>query len=321
LTAPQSGERAPGQPDPGAERDDALPLRRVARGKVRDVFEVDSRTLLLVASDRVSAYDVVMAEAVPCKGAVLTQLTAWWLARLETIVPHHMITADPDEIVARVPTLQPSRTRLAGRAMLVRRATVVPFECVVRGYLAGSGWAEYRDRGTLAGEPLPSGLAEGSALPEPRFTPATKAASGHDENVTRAAMRDALGPVASVLEPLALRLYAQGHRIAAAAGLVLADTKFEFGERDGSIILIDEVMTPDSSRLWALDSYAAGRTPPSFDKQPLRDYLQGERRRGAWNGEAPPPPLPADVVSATSARYREAFRRLTGSALTVGCPG
>lgn len=304
-----------------ALRTSSLPLPALRRGKVRDVYVVDAERLLVVATDRVSAFDVVLAEPVPCKGAVLTQLTAWWLRTLGDMVEHHLIAADADAIVAELPVLAPHRDVLAGRTMLVRRADVFPVECVVRGYLAGSGWSEYREHGTIGGEPAPRGLRQGERLPSPRFTPATKAEHGHDENITRAALRDRLGPVASELERLSLALYARGAAVADAAGLVLADTKFEFGAADGGIILIDEVMTPDSSRLWARDAHVPGQTPPSFDKQPLRDHLAAERDAGRWNGEPPGPALPRDVVAATSARYREAFRRLTGDDLPPGACG
>lgn len=304
----------------GALRASSLPLTRLRRGKVRDVYVVDAERLLVIATDRVSAFDVVLAEPVPCKGAVLTQLTAWWLRTLGDVVAHHLITADTDAILADVPILAPHRDVLAGRSMLVRRAEVFPVECVVRGYLAGSGWTEYQAHGTLAGEPLPAGLRQGDALPSPRFTPATKADQGHDENITRTALRERLGPVAPELERLSLALYARGALVAERAGLVLADTKFEFGTADGGIILVDEVMTPDSSRLWARDARVPGQTPPSFDKQPLRDYLAAERAAGRWNGEPPGPALPSEVVAATSARYREAFGRLTGDDLpAVAC--
>ena len=296
-------------------RETSLPLPLLRRGKVRDVYEVDEDTVLLVATDRVSAFDVVMREPVPFKGAVLTQITAWWLQELKN-VPHHMISADVDEIIARVPALTPAyRSELAGRSMLSLRAEVYPVECVVRGYLAGTGWKEYRDRGTLAFEQLPAGLRESDRLPHPAFTPATKAESGHDENISRAKAADLLGSIAGELERRSLALYEQGRAIAEAGGIIIADTKFEFGNRDGQVILIDEVMTPDSSRFWARETYHLGATPPSFDKQPLRDYLERERLAGRWNGDAPPPPLPDDVVAATTARYLDAFRRITGHAL------
>jgi phosphoribosylaminoimidazole-succinocarboxamide synthase len=294
-----------------------LPLTRIARGKVRDIYAVDEDRLLLVATDRVSAFDVVMAEAIPMKGAVLTQISAWWFRQLKGGISHHMLSADADEIVAAVPALEPHRAAIAGRAMLCRRATVFPVECVIRGYLTGSAWKEYASHGTLAGEKLPPGLRESELLEPQIFSPATKAESGHDENITIARMREVLGAeVTAELERQSRSVYLQGRDIARARGIIIADTKFEFGRtRDGKIILVDEVMTPDSSRFWPADGYEAGRPQPSFDKQPLRDWLDVERRAGRWNGEAPPPPLPAEVVAATSARYLDACRLLTGAAL------
>ncbi|HYC52775.1 MAG TPA: phosphoribosylaminoimidazolesuccinocarboxamide synthase [Gemmatimonadaceae bacterium] len=295
-----------------------LPLQHVRRGKVREVYAVDDARLLIVATDRVSAFDVVMDEPVPFKGAVLTQMTAWWLRRFENDVRHHMLSSDIDEIVRIVPDLLPFRAELAGRAMLCRRTDVFPVECVVRGYLSGSAWKEYRTSGTLAGEKLPPGMQESSRFERPIFSPATKAETGHDENITRAGMAGILGAdVARELERLSMHVYSLGRDVAATRGIIIADTKFEFGrDADGNITLIDEVMTPDSSRFWPAADYAPGRTQPSFDKQPLRDYLDAERRRGAWNGDAPPPPLPAAVIDATSTRYLDAFRRITGQHLS-----
>jgi phosphoribosylaminoimidazole-succinocarboxamide synthase len=295
----------------------SLPLLR--SGKVREVYEVDADRLLLVASDRVSAFDVVMRERVPYKGAVLTQMTAWWLRQLGGLVEHHLLSADVDEIVAAVPALAAHRAALAGRAMLCTRTEVFPIECVVRGYLSGSAWKEYRASGTLAGEAMAAGLRESDRFDPPRFSPATKAESGHDENIPVAEVGRRLGaPVASELERLSRLVYARGRDLAAARGIIIADTKFEFGrDRAGTIRLIDEVLTPDSSRFWPADRYAPGGPQPSFDKQPLRDYLDGERRAGRWNGEAPPPPLPAAVIEATSARYLDAFARLTGAPLSL----
>jgi phosphoribosylaminoimidazole-succinocarboxamide synthase len=294
-----------------------LPLPLWRRGKVREVYEVDSARLLLVASDRVSAFDVVMAEPVPRKGTVLTQLSAFWFRRLGRLGPHHFLTADPDDIIREVPALAAHRDEIAGRAMLVRRAAPIAFECVVRGYISGSAWKEYLESGTLAGQPLPTGLEESARFPAPIFSPATKAESGHDENVDERVMVSALGAAPTAeLKARSLALFGEGRAHAETRGIIIADTKFEFGESAaGELILIDEVMTPDSSRFWPADRYLPGRTQPSFDKQPLRDYLSGLRKQGRWNGEAPPPPLPPEVVAATSERYLEAYRRITGSAL------
>jgi phosphoribosylaminoimidazole-succinocarboxamide synthase len=294
-----------------------LPLPLVRRGKVREVYEVDAATLLLVASDRVSAFDVVMREPVPYKGAVLTQMSAFWFERLVSVMPHHCLSADVDEITRRVPKLAGHRDELAGRAMLTRRATPVPFECVVRGYISGSAWAEYKQSGTLAGEPMPAGLVESARLNPPLFSPATKAEQGHDENVTFDHVARALGrATAERLRAASLALYEAGRAYAADRGIIIADTKFEFGTTaEGTLIVIDEILTPDSSRFWPADRYQPGRSQPSFDKQPLRDYLADLKRQGKWNGEAPPPSLPDDVVAATSERYRDAYRRITGRAL------
>ncbi len=291
-----------------------LPLPLIRRGKVRDVYAVGDDRLLLVASDRVSAFDVVMGELVPHKGAVLTQITAYWLRRFADEIAHHMVTVDADEIVADTPALAPFLDQLRGRSMLCRRTDVFPIECVVRGYLSGSAWKEYQATGTLAGEALPAGLLESSPFPHPVFSPATKAEAGHDENITVERMRGVIGIAAATeLERLSRSIYERGRALAAERGIIIADTKFEFGRApDGRVLLIDEVMTPDSSRFWPADQYVAGRSQPSFDKQPLRDYLDNERRAGRWNGNAPPPPLPEQVIVATSARYLDAYRRLTG---------
>ncbi|HET7456099.1 MAG TPA: phosphoribosylaminoimidazolesuccinocarboxamide synthase [Gemmatimonadaceae bacterium] len=294
----------------------ALPLPLLRRGKVRDVYEVDADRLLVVATDRVSAFDVVMGDAVPYKGAVLTQLTAWWLRRLEDDVPHHMISADVEDVIAAAPALAPHRATVAGRSMLCYRAEVFPVECVVRGYLSGSAWKEYRETGTLAGERLPAGLRESDRFDPPVFSPATKAEEGHDENITIARMHALVGDEAGrELERMTRLVYERGRALAAERGILIADTKLEFGRRFGNIILVDEVLTPDSSRFWPADSYRPGGPQPSFDKQPLRDYLAAERAAGRWNGEAPAPPLPAEVVAATSARYLDAYRRITGDDL------
>ena len=298
-----------------------LPLTPFRRGKVRDVYIVDDERLLLLATDRVSAFDVVMSEAIPHKGAVLTQITAWWLGQLAPRVDHHMISADSSEIVREVPALSGHEKELEGRAMLCRRATVFPIECVVRGYLSGSAWLEYRQHGTLAGEPLPKGLRESDRLDPPLFSPASKADVGHDENITVTQMRTVVGERwASKLENLSREIYQTARAIASERGIIIADTKFEFGlamAGDGTekVILVDEVLTPDSSRFWSVDNHEPGRSPPSFDKQPLRDYLAAEKRAGRWDGNYPPPSLPREVIEATSARYLEIYRRLSGKSL------
>ena len=296
-----------------------LPLRLLRQGKVREVYEVDAEHLLLVASDRVSAFDVVMREPIPRKGAVLTQLSAFWFERLRDVFPSHYITARTADIQARIPQLNGLEEKIAGRSMLVRRAVPLPFECVVRGYISGSAWAECQSKGTLAGEALPSGLVECARLDPPLFSPATKAESGHDINVTFRAVADALGSArATQLRSASFAVYQAGRDYAAQRGIIIADTKFEFGtDSAGTLLLIDEVLTPDSSRFWPADGYAPGRGQPSFDKQPLRDYLASLKVAGRWNGEAPPPPLPAEVVEATSRRYLEAFRLLTGRPLEL----
>ena len=294
-----------------------LPLPRIGRGKVRDIYAVGDDRVLLLTTDRISAFDVVMAETIPMKGAVLTQISAFWFSELEGVVPHHMISADADRIIGEVPVLKDHRASLEGRAMLCRRTKVFPIECVIRGYLSGSAWKEYAAHGTLAGEKLPKGMVESGRLEPAIFSPATKAEAGHDENITTARMREIVGEeVAYTLESMTRAVYTLGERIGRDRGIIIADTKFEFGrDENGRIILIDEVMTPDSSRFWAADAYKPGQPQPSFDKQPLRDYLDAERRAGRWNGEAPAPPLPASVVDATSKRYLEAYRRVTGADL------
>lgn len=300
-----------------------LPLTPFGRGKVRDVYVVDDERLLLVATDRVSAFDVVMAETIPQKGAVLTQITAWWLRQLESRIEHHMLSADITEIVRQVPRLRDHERELAGRAMLCRRASVFPIECVVRGYLSGSAWKEYRERGTLAGEPLRKGLRESDRLDPPLFSPATKADEGHDENITVERMRSVIGEEwARELEKLSRDVYEAGRAIAAERGIIIADTKFEFGrarskEGNEKVILVDEVLTPDSSRFWPADGYEPGHGQPSFDKQPLRDYLDSEKRAGRWNGNYPAPRLPKEVIDATRERYLDIYRRLTGRSLNT----
>ncbi|MDP2955246.1 MAG: phosphoribosylaminoimidazolesuccinocarboxamide synthase [Longimicrobiales bacterium] len=298
----------------GAVLRSELPLKLLHRGKVRDVYEVDERTLLMVASDRVSAFDVVMEQPVPRKGEVLTLITAWWMSQLEERVPHHLLAVDPDVIVAHYPALAASRDAWARRAMLVRRTRPVLVECVVRGYISGSAWKEYRQHGTLAGEALPAGLQESQRLEPPFFSPATKAQEGHDENITFAQTREILGSeLAERLRDLSVEVYAFGRDVAGQREIILADTKFEFGHDErGQLLLIDEVLTPDSSRFWPREHYAVGRGQPSLDKQPLRDWLD---TLVAWDKTPPPPPLPDEVVDAVSVRYQDVFRRLTGVTL------
>jgi len=302
-----------------AMRASDLPLPRIARGKVRDVYAIGADRVLLVTTDRISAFDVVMTETIPMKGAVLTQVSAFWFNELEGVVPHHMISADADEIIAELPELKSHRADILGRAMLCRRTKVFPIECVIRGYLSGSAWKEYAASGTLAGEKLAPDLVESTKLEPAIFSPATKADTGHDENITIARMREVVGDESAYeLESMTRAIYTLGEKLSRDQGIIIADTKFEFGrDRDGRIILIDEVLTPDSSRFWAVDAYTPGQPQPSFDKQPLRDYLDAERRAGRWNGDAPPPPLPESVVDATSKRYLEAYRRITGIDLKI----
>jgi phosphoribosylaminoimidazole-succinocarboxamide synthase len=297
----------------------ALPLPLVRRGKVRELYAVDEDSLLLVASDRVSAFDVVLAEPIPNKGAVLTQMSGYWFRELADIVPSHFVTCDTDEIVERVPQLAGERHQIAGRTTLAHRAEPIPFECVVRGYITGSAWKEYRVQGTLAGERLPAGLVESQELDPPVFSPATKAEEGHDENITFGRMCDELGDeLATRLRDASIALYLEGRERARQRGIIIADTKFEFGRSPvGDVVLIDEVLTPDSSRFWPADQYEPGRGQPSFDKQPLRDYLDGLRRHGQWDGDPPPPELPEEVVRATSVRYQDAYMRVTGRSLTA----
>jgi phosphoribosylaminoimidazole-succinocarboxamide synthase len=305
-----------------------LPLPLLHRGKVREMYDAGDSGLLMVASDRVSAFDVILEPGIPGKGEVLTQLTAWWLARLEeasdpqlkTLV-HHGISADPDVVAARIPALSdPSlRPHWARRSLLVKRTTPLPVECVVRGYLSGSAWQEYRTQGTLAGEPLPAGLRESDRLDPPLFSPATKAQTGHDENIPFSQVENLLGRErAATLRAVSLALYTFGRDVAARQGLILADTKFEFGETpDGTLVLIDEVLTPDSSRYWPMEGYEPGKTPPSLDKQPVRDWLSA---RPDWDRTPPAPPLSPDVVAATTERYREIFKRLTGTPIDHATP-
>jgi len=287
----------------------AIPL--LGRGKVRDLYAVDA-ALLLVATDRISAFDHVLATGIPGKGKILTQISLFWFDLLSNLVPNHLITAD----VAHFPAaLQPYADQLEGRSMLVKRANMFPVECVVRGYLAGSGWKEYQQAGTVCGIPLPAGLKDGSRLPEPLFTPSTKSQDGaHDENISFAAVEAEVGPAdAAELRRLTLAIYGQAAEHAESLGLILADTKFEFGRTAEGIILADEVLTPDSSRFWESAAWKPGGAQPSFDKQFVRDYLETIH----WNKQAPAPGLPDEVVERTQDKYLEAFRRLTGRNLTL----
>ena len=281
-----------------------LPL--LGRGKVRDLYAVGD-TLLLVATDRISAFDHVLATGIPGKGKILNQISLFWFQFLSGIVPNHLIATDIDQFPD---SLQPYRDQLEGRSMLVKRATMFPVECVARGYLAGSGWKEYRSSGAVCGIALPGGLEDGSQLPEPLFTPATKSQDGaHDENIAYKAVVELLGADdAAELRRLTLTLYERAAAHARSCGLILADTKFEFGRTPDGLVLADEVLTPDSSRFWEDDGWKPGGAQPSFDKQFVRDYLESIR----WNKQAPAPSLPQDVVEKTLAKYREAFRRLTG---------
>ena len=285
-----------------------MSLTPIASGKVRDIYDAGGDRLLLVASDRISAYDVVMPTAIPDKGRVLTGLSEHWFARMADLVPNHLISTRMLDL--------PEALRdpgFPGRAMLVRRLEMFPIECVARGYLAGSGWREYREAGTVCGHALPSGLREGDRLPEPIFTPATKAATGHDENITRAQAAALVGDEAAArLEDLTLRIYARAHDDCAAAGIVLADTKLEFGtDPAGHIVLGDEVITPDSSRFWPRDGWAPGGAQPSYDKQFVRDWLDAS----GWDHTPPAPRLPEEVVRGTRQRYVQAYERITGHAL------
>ncbi|MBW1667604.1 MAG: phosphoribosylaminoimidazolesuccinocarboxamide synthase [Deltaproteobacteria bacterium] len=284
-------------------------LQLVKRGKVRDVYEIDGK-LLIVASDRISAFDVVMDDPVPDKGKILTKISLFWFEHLKSIVENHVISAEPSEYPA---PCNKYHQELQGRSMLVKKAIPLPVECVVRGYLSGSGWLEYQSTGTICGIPLPEGLSESEQLPAPIFTPSTKAEHGiHDENISFERVIDLVGEeTARKIRDLSIQIYNFGREFAADRGIIIADTKFEFGMSDSRLILIDEVLTPDSSRFWPMDSYQPGGPQKSFDKQFLRDYLNGLD----WPKKPPPPKLPPDIIEKTRERYVEALRRLTGSGL------
>lgn len=285
-------------------------LQLMRRGKVRDVYEVDGAHLLIVATDRISAFDCILPTPIARKGEVLTALSRFWFEKLGHIVPNHLVTTEVAEMPEAVSRLGDS---LSGRSMLVHRTEVFPIECVVRGYITGSGWKDYLRTGEVCGHKLAAGLQESEKLPKPIFTPATKAEEGHDENISEARMREILGEEDTAsLREISLRLYTEASEYARTRGIIIADTKFEFGrDQDGRIILIDEVLTPDSSRFWPADKYEAGKSQPSFDKQFVRDYLETLD----WNKQPPAPPLPSEIAQATTERYLEAYRLLAGKSL------
>ena len=301
---------------PGGRGDNINPITQTTipgvelfrRGKVRDVYAIEGR-LLIVATDRISAFDVVLPDPIPRKGIVLTQLSLFWFDFLKDAVANHLITADVGNYPA---PLVEYRNQLEGRSMLVARAEVFPIECVARGYLAGSGWKEYQQAGEVCGVKLPAGLKESDRLPEPIFTPATKAESGHDINISEREMADRIGQEATrKLKELTLTIYARAAEYANERGIIIADTKFEFGVRDGQVILVDEALTPDSSRFWPKQTYEPGRSQQSFDKQYVRDYLETLD----WNKQPPGPALPGSVIARTSEKYNEAYRLLTGQTI------
>ena len=283
-------------------------IEKHAQGKVRDVYQVDGR-LLIVATDRISAFDYILPTGIPDKGRVLTQLSIFWFDFLRDVTPTHFLTATVDEYP---PALRPFREQLEGRSMLVKRAQMVEIECVARGYLAGSGWKEYKAQGTVCGIPLPAGLRESDRLPTPIFTPSTKATSGHDQNISFDEVCSLVGAdLGARLRGLTLRIYSRAAAYAETKGVIIADTKFEFGFVDGELVLGDEVLTPDSSRFWPADTYRPGGPQLSYDKQYVRDYLESIH----WEKKPPAPPLPSDVASKTSEKYRQAYRVLTGKEL------
>jgi phosphoribosylaminoimidazole-succinocarboxamide synthase len=285
-------------------------LKLVRRGKVRDVYAVDDNSLLIVATDRISAFDCILPTPIERKGEVLTALSEFWFEKLGHVVANHLLASKMEDMPESV--RRHSQT-LAGRSMLVRRAEVFPVECVVRGYLVGSGWKDYKRTGEVCGHKLPEGLQESARLPEPIFTPSTKAEQGHDENITEDQVRDLIGAEkTALLRDTSLRLYTEAHNYARERDIIIADTKFEFGrDQNGELMLVDEVLTPDSSRFWPAESYEPGRSQPSFDKQFVRDYLETLN----WDKKPPAPAIPAEVASATTARYLEAYRLLTGKEL------
>lgn len=291
-----------------------LPLTLLARGKVRDIYLLDEQHLLIVATDRLSAFDCILPNPIPQRGKVLTQLSAFWFEYFQDIIPHHLITLDIEQMGLAPAVLEEFREDLIGRAMLVRRTQPLLVECVARGYVAGSGWLEYQKMQSISGVKLPAGLQQCQQLPQPIFTPATKAAHGHDENIDMQTVRALVGDeLAEHLAATTLQLYQRAAQLAAKAGIIIADTKFEFGLWQNRLMWIDEALTPDSSRFWPQDQYQSGRDQPSFDKQIVRNYLIST----GWNREPPPPELPAQIVEETSQAYQEAFRRLTGRELLL----
>ncbi len=285
---------------------DLKSLKRLGRGKVRDIYAVNGDKLLIVTTDRLSAFDVVLSDPIPDKGRVLTQLATFWFAKLAHVVPNHLTGIDPESVVKG----EEEKAQVRGRSIVVKRLEPLPIEAVVRGYLIGSGWKDYRKTGAVCGIRLPAGLRQAQKLPEPIFTPATKAAEGHDENISFGRVEQLIGKdLAAQVRDISIRLYREAAEYAAGKGIIIADTKFEFGlDQDGALVLIDEVLTADSSRFWPADSYRVGISPPSFDKQYVRDYLETLD----WDKTAPAPKLPVEVIRKTSEKYREALERLTG---------
>ena len=285
-------------------------LKLIRRGKVRDVYAVDDESLLIVATDRISAFDCILPTPIERKGEVLTAMSEFWFEKLQHVVANHLLESN---VYAMPPAIQQHAETLKGRAMLVRRAEVFPVECVVRGYLVGSGWKDYLRTGSVCGHKLPEGLVESAKLPEAIFTPSTKAEQGHDENITEDQVRELIGDEkTALLRGTSLRLYTEAHEYARQRGIIIADTKFEFGlDKDGQLLLVDEVLTPDSSRFWPADEYEPGRSQPSFDKQFVRDYLETLN----WDKKPPAPAIPPEIAAATTARYLEAYRLLTGKEL------
>ena len=285
----------------------SINLPHLHSGKVRDIYEIDSQKLLMVTSDRLSAFDVVLNETIPEKGRVLTAMTDYWLEKLNDLVPNHLISVDPVDAGEAINS--ESREFLLGRTMICKRAEMLPVECIVRGFITGSAWKEYKENGTVHGEKVVSGLKESEQFQQPLFTPSTKATSGHDENISFSESIEILGSdLAEKVKDTSLKCYKLAADLAMERGIIIADTKFEFGLIDGELVLADEVLTPDSSRFWPEEQWSIGSSPPSFDKQPVRDFLDGIE----WDKKPPPPTLPSEVISATSSRYIEAYEKISG---------